>query len=127
MSIKAFVKDAVAAIFPKIGSDKDAVVKELLVANTLATAADSRKKRAKAALLDAGLVLDEYRPGEVEAYRSDAFVLIAKTSEPGQRLDAETLLTNLLNAGLSRAKATTAIPNAMVDNKAATKFEIVER
>jgi len=126
MSSKQAVKDAVAAIFPKIGSDKDAVVKELLVANTLATAADSRKKKAKAALLDAGLVLSEYRPGEVEAYRSAAFVLTAKTSEPAQRLDQDVLRARLREAGLSRAKIDAAFTAATVDNKPATKLEVVE-
>lgn len=127
MTIKSSVTDAIKNLLPRIGDGKDALVKELLVSTAAASAADSRKKKAKAAVLDAGIVLPEYRPGDVEAYRSDFFVLNTKTKEPTSRLDQPTLIENLRAAGLSQAKITKAINDATFENKPATSYEVIER
>lgn len=126
MNIKATVIETVKNLFKPADTSRDSLVKELLVALSAATAADSRKKVAKAAVVKAGIVLDEYRPGEAEVYRSDKFVVNAKTKEPTQRLDQAVLKDALRRAGLSQAKINAAFVEATVDNKAATTFEVIE-
>lgn len=126
MSIKTATIDAIKALFPKTLDNANALVRELLVANSAATAADARKRKAKEAVIKAGLVEKEYRPGEVEAFRDTQFVLTAVTNEPSQRLDQAVLREALHKAGLSTAKIDKAFVEALVDNKPATRYVVAE-
>lgn len=126
MSIAQFVKDTITNIFPKTGENTADLVKELLVATSAATVADARKKKAKDALIKAGVVEKEYAPGELEAFRNTQFLLTVKTKEPTQKLDQAVLREALNKAGLSKSKIDKAFVEATTDNKPATSYVVTE-
>ena len=127
MNIKNHVKTTIDQLFPKAGATLNALAKELLVASAASTAADARKKKAKKAAIDGGLVLEEYRPGEVTSFDDAEFTVVAKTKEPTSRLDQEVLRAELSKAGLSKAKIDKAFAASLVDNKPATSYEVIQK
>ncbi|MET0375931.1 MAG: hypothetical protein ABW128_16955 [Rhizorhabdus sp.] len=127
VNIKLNVKDAINALFPKSGSSLNALAKELLVATAAATTADARKKKAKEAAIAGGLIMAEYRPGEVVSFDDAEFVVTAVTKEPTSRLDQEVLRAALSKAGLSRAKIDAAFVTATTPNKPATSYQVVQK
>lgn len=127
VNIKLNVKTAIDALFPKVGTGLNALARELLVATSAASAADARKKKAKDAAIAGGLVLAEYRPGEVTSFDDKEFVVVAKTNEPTSKLDQSRLRELLNQAGLSRAKIDAAFVGATTENKPATSYVVTQK
>ena len=127
VNIKLNVKEAINALFPKTGTGLNALARELLVATSAASEADSRKKKAKAAAIAGGLVLAEYRPGEVTSFDDKEFVVVAKTNEPTSKLDPVLLKSYLNKAGLSMAKIDKAFTDATTENKPATSYVVTQK
>jgi len=127
MNIKNYVKTAIDALMPKSGVGLNGLARELLVATSASSAADSRKKKAKEAAIAGGLIQSEYRPGEVITFEDTEFKVVAKTSEPGERLDVDALRAELKKARISEARIATILSNSMVANKAATRYEVIQK
>lgn len=102
-------------------------IRELAAATVLCSKGDAAKKRAKKALVDLGITLEEYRPGTITAYEDTEFLVQAVTKEPSSRLDQAILTGQLRSAGLSQAKITAAFKSATVENKAATSIVVTEK
>lgn len=104
-----------------------AAARELLAATLMCSAGDAAKKRAKKALIDLGISLEEFKPGTVQLFDDAEFTIAAVTKEPSSRLDMAVLTVELRNAGLSVAKITAAVNAAMVENKPATSIVVTEK
>lgn len=131
VNIKSFVATLVAGLLPATQPENgdsprevkfNRLTREIGVANAIVSAGEARKKKAKADALEAGLILPEYKPGTEMVFDSKLYSLVAKTNEPGSRLDADALRKALADTDLSKAKQAKIFAAAFIETKPATSF-----
>lgn len=109
--------------------NRSSIAYELYVADKLASLADARKKKAKEAAQEAGILGDKstFVPGTaVQVYDNEYLEIVAKTSNPASRID-KTALENELVKALGRNKATDLLSKVTKENAAATSYQFVAR
>lgn len=102
-----------------------AIAYEMFVAYHISSMAEKRKDKAKKAALDAGILLDNYKPSsEVSIYVEDGLAIIAKTASPAQRLDPAILRGKLIRE-VGEKKAQEIIDFSTKESKPATSYIFV--
>jgi hypothetical protein len=111
---------------PQSADNRFSTVYEYFVAAQLASAADKRKEKAKAALQEAG-ILDKSKcivGSTVVLYEHELGDFVAKTANPAERLD-KTLLKNELIKAIGAEKAEKIITAATKFSAPATSYDFV--
>lgn len=104
-----------------------ALAHEYFIASALASYASKRKDIAKIACEKAGMLGEEFIPGEtIETYDSEHLSIIAKTAQPAERIDRASLRTELVKL-LGEKVADEVIKKATKTNKAATSYDFITK
>lgn len=81
---------------PVTGSNIAPIAYELLIAQRLAKIAKDRKDRAMAAAREAGILADEYKPGDYTPYAADGLAVTVKRNNDSLTLDKVKLKNKLM-------------------------------
>jgi len=133
MSTLALIKSNIAKAFEKIGKTNGTacppseantfpLAYEYFVADQLASYAEKRKKAAKEACEQAGILEHSATPGNTEiTFDSDGLVISAVTKNPSTTID-KTVLKNELVKALGIEKAEKILKAASKENKAPVSY-----
>jgi hypothetical protein len=118
------VKDASSAP-PSSTDNRIAIAWEYFIADLLASIAAKRKKDAKKAAEDAGL-LAKPDPGNTETvYRTDGLCIVAKTKNPARTINRAKLSVNLMKR-MSADEAQKLIKDSEDEASAATEYSFID-
>ncbi len=81
---------------PHVADNRVGLAYELLVAQRLKSAAEARVEAAKAAALAAGLIAEEYSPGDHTPFTSTTLNINVKRNKDGTMLDGQKLMNELV-------------------------------
>lgn len=127
-NFKTAVKAAVDKLLAVVRGEtsKEAAVRTLGIASELVRLGEAKKKAAKKALEELGVIVPgSYTPGEtVTVFDSPNYVMTATTKAPGSRLDAEKLNIALAQENISQAARRRIIAASTVENSPATSFAV---
>lgn len=133
----ALVKTHIASKLNKLGTSKDAqsapppstdnrfaIAWEYFIADLLCSLATKRKKQAKEAAQEAGL-LTKPKPGNTETvYQTEGLQIVGKTKQPAKTINRAKLSSNLMRE-LGAEKAQKIIADSEEEATAATEYSFV--
>lgn len=108
---------------PALTDNRAPLVYEALIASRLLKAATERKEQAYAALKDAGILNDDYKPGDYAPYTDDVMVVSVKRNKDSETLD-KTMLGNELTKAYGKDVADKLIAKASKTRKGNTIISV---